>query len=84
MKRALMSFVVLALLLARPLVAGDSLATYEITLTAAGASSGVEAAARGVAAAYGATLEPGGTSEERRTFVLRVGHPFTVHIGVGG
>jgi RHS repeat-associated protein len=67
-----MSFAILAVLLARPLLAGDSMATYEVTLTATGASSGVKAAARGVAAAYGATVEPGEINEERRTFVLRM------------
>jgi RHS repeat-associated protein len=71
MKRSV-SFAILAVLLARPLLAGDSMATYEITLTATGASSGVKAAARGVAAAYGGTVEPGAISEDRRTFVLRM------------
>jgi RHS repeat-associated protein len=67
-----MSFAILAVLLARPLLAGDSMATYEVTLTATGASSGVKAAARGVAAAYGATVEPGEINEDRRTFVVRM------------
>jgi RHS repeat-associated protein len=71
-KRAVMSFAILAVLLARPLLAGDSMATYEVTLTATGASSGVKAAARGVAAAYGATVEPGEINEDRRTFVVRM------------
>jgi RHS repeat-associated protein len=71
MKRSV-SFAILAVLLARPLLAGDSMATYEITLTATGASSGVKAAVRGVAAAYGATVEPGAINEGRRTFVLRM------------
>jgi len=56
-----------------PLVGEEISATsaaLEVTLTPAGAAAGLKAGARGVAAAYGATIESEGT-EEGRTFVIR-------------